>query len=322
MSSTAAEQLRRLLLLLPALADDKEHRIVDVAARLGVDRKALLGDLQSLANRTDVPGGFIEGVSITIDDEYLSVFSPHFRRPMRLTVRELAALDLGLAMLRAERTPDEHAVMEQARERLSRALAEMPADEPAAAIAPRIASLVELSPAATAIHKLLRQAARDRRRATIRYRKASDTDASARVICPYGLIFSSGSWYVVAHCERSEALRVFRLDRIEGVELADGEFEQPEGFSFESVVREGRVFHTEDPVETASIRYSPAIARWIAEREGVPLADDGSLTMEYPLGDDDWMMRHVLQYGPDAEVVEPSRIRVRLREVLRSMATG
>ncbi len=321
MSATAAEQLRRLLLLLPELADDEEHRIDEVASRLSVDRKTLQGDLQSLADRTDVPGGFIEGVSITFDDEYLSVYSHHFRRPMRLTVRELAALDLGLAMLRSERTPDEHAVMEQARVRLGQALAELPDDESAGDIAPRMASLAELDPAATKVHRLLRQAARERRRATITYRKANESAASARVICPYGLIFSSGSWYVVAHCERSEALRVFRLDRIEEVELGDGGFEPPDAFTFESVVREGRVFHTEDPVETVTIRYSPAVARWIAEREEAIPSEDGSLTIEYPLGDDDWVVRHVLQYGPDAEVLAPARIRARLAGLLRGMAT-
>lgn len=318
MSTTAADQLRRLLLLLPALADDQEHPIGEVAERLGVDRKTLMGDLQSLANRTDVPGGFVEGVSITIDGENLSVFSSQFRRPMRLTVGELAALDLGLAMLRAERTPDEHAVMERARARLGEALAELPGHEPEL----RVAELAGIQAGATGVHKALRQAAHGHHRITIHYRKASEVEASSRVVCPYGLIFSSGSWYAVAHCERSEGLRVFRLDRIERVEPADGEFEQPDDFEFESVIHDGRVFHTEDPVETATVRYSPRIARWIAEREEAPLAEDGSLTIEYPLGDDDWVIRHVLQYGPDAEVLEPERLRARLAGLLVGMAIG
>ena len=57
------------------------------------------------------------------------------------------------------------------------------------------------------------------------------------------------------------------------------------------------------------MRYSPRIARWIAEREGKSLADDGSLTMEHPLADRDWAVRHVLQYGPDVTVLEPAEVR-------------
>jgi hypothetical protein len=48
------------------------------------------------------------------------------------------------------------------------------------------------------------------------------------------------------------------------------------------------------------VKYSPKIARWIAEREGVELDADGSLTIEHPLADQEWGVRHVLQYGPDA----------------------
>lgn len=33
---------------------------------------------------------------------------------------------------------------------------------------------------------------------------------------------------------------------------------------------------------------------------------DGSLTMEHPPGDAEWAIRHVLQYGPEAEALDPS----------------
>jgi predicted DNA-binding transcriptional regulator YafY len=51
------------------------------------------------------------------------------------------------------------------------------------------------------------------------------------------------------------------------------------------------------------------VARWIAEREGKSVEADGSLTLEHPLADTDWAVRHVLQYGPDAEVLEPAAVR-------------
>jgi hypothetical protein len=75
-----------------------------------------------------------------------------------------------------------------------------------------------------------------------------------------------------------------------------------------------------DGAPTMRVRYSPRIARWIAEREGKPLAADGALVMEHPLADWDWGGRHVLQYGRDAEVVEPAALRARLTERLAGMA--
>jgi predicted DNA-binding transcriptional regulator YafY len=38
--------------------------------------------------------------------------------------------------------------------------------------------------------------------------------------------------------------------------------------------------------------------------------------MEHPVADRDWAVRHVLQYGPEAEVLEPAAVRQALRERL------
>ncbi len=314
MSDTAADQLRRVLLLIPKLADDENHDINEVAALLGVDRATLLRDVRSLASRFDDPGGFVEGVTITYDDEVVSVHASHFLRPMRLTVSELAALELGLAMLRGLRPPEDQAVVESARERLRKVLAELPDSSDHLAL--RTASLGALTPALRAMRETLRLASRDRHKVRFGYQKADAASASERVICPYGLLFSRGTWYLVAHCESSAGLRVFRLDRVTAVERLDERFDGPEEAVLASVVRDGHVFHTEDPVASVSIRYAPAVAGWIAEREGVELAEDGSLTRDYPLADTDWAVRHVLQYGPDAEVLAPEEVRVMLRERL------
>jgi len=73
------------------------------------------------------------------------------------------------------------------------------------------------------------------------------------------------------------------------------------------------------PDEQETIRYSAKIAAWIAEREGVEPGPDGSVTVEYTLGDREWAVRHVLQYGPEAEVVGPMEVREMVVERLEGM---
>jgi proteasome accessory factor C len=136
------------------------------------------------------------------------------------------------------------------------------------------------------------------------------------VICPYSLVLASGMWYVVAHCEKAAALRVFRLDRIGDVTVGDDAYDLPPDFSVDRVLETARAFMPAQASETLRVRYSPAIAKWIAEREGVPLDSDGSVTVEHPLMDDAWAVRHVLQYGADAEVLSPPRLRRALRLAL------
>ena len=79
----------------------------------------------------------------------------------------------------------------------------------------------------------------------------------------------------------------------------------------------GRAFYSTTD-ERMTVRYSPRIARWLAEREGKELDADGGLTLEHPLADESWAIRHVLQYGPDAEILSPARLR---RQIVAKLAS-
>jgi proteasome accessory factor C len=125
----------------------------------------------------------------------------------------------------------------------------------------------------------------------------------------------------VGHCERSAGLRVFRLDRIESLSETSDNFEMPEGFSLDSVVREGRVFLGQ-PDEEVTIRYSPAVARWVAERAGKKLDEDGGIALSYPLADTRWVVRHVLQYGSEARVLSPESAKAAVREALERIVAA
>jgi predicted DNA-binding transcriptional regulator YafY len=233
---------------------------------------------------------------------------------MRLTSAELAALELGLAMLRAEHPEDDHRAIEGARDRLGAARAVVAGEERREGA--RHASLGEMGDPAR--FAALRRAVRARRKVRLAYRRADAAEAGERTACPYMLVVARGAWYLVAHCERSEALRIFRLDRVERAEVTDERFERPDTLAVEDFVRDGRILSAEG-ARTLRVRYSPRVARWIAERERLPLDADGSLTMEHPLADTAWAVRHVLQYGPDAEVLEPDDVRAELRRRLAAM---
>jgi predicted DNA-binding transcriptional regulator YafY len=47
---------------------------------------------------------------------------------------------------------------------------------------------------------------------------------------PYGLVGWSGHWYLVAYCCLRQAHRIFRLDRIQHLEVLDEPFERPAAF--------------------------------------------------------------------------------------------
>jgi predicted DNA-binding transcriptional regulator YafY len=308
MADNAAAQLRRILAVIPELADDQEHPLEAVASKLGIDSATLLRDLESLATRFDEPGGFVEGVQLYLGGETVSLVSNHFRRPMRPTVSELRAVELGLAMLRTEVPPDERSCIESAREKLRKTIAKLPADQNLDATHYAESE----NPASAARLSALRDAFRSHQKVNLEYRKADTEEITNRIIRPYSFVVSNGAWYVFAYCEASEGLRIFRLDRIAGVTPRDEEYEIPESFHVSDVLSAHKAFaHQSAP--SMKVRYSPRIARWIAEREEGETASDGSFVVEHPLADPDWAVRHVLQYGPEAEVLEPESVRAAVK---------
>jgi proteasome accessory factor C len=304
MSETAGARLRRILLIIPHLADGNEHAVAELARAVGTDRDTLVRDIETLVMRSDDPGGFVPGVQIYFTGDRVSLTSNPFRRPMRLTASELGALELGLAMLRAERPPDERRAVNGALDRLRKAMVAIPSD--AVAATRREASLPESGD--PAVRAAVQESLASRRKIRIRYRGGSKTAATERVVRPYALVVSSGSWFVLAYCESSAMVKSFRLDRIEGIEQAAAGYDIPATFSVDEYLNDRKVLRVGGP-RKMRVRYSPRIARWIAEREGVEPDADGSLTMEHPLLDVQWGVRHVLQYGPDAEVLEPAEVR-------------
>jgi proteasome accessory factor C len=314
MSEIAAARLRRILLLIPHLADGEEHSVDELAQALGADRQTLVRDIETLVTRDDDPGGFVPGLHVFFTGSGVTLTSMPFRRPMRLTSSELGALELGLAMLRAERPPDERKAVNSALDRLRKVMVAIPSD--AVAVTRREATLP--SSGEPSVLPALNAALASRTKVGIRYRGGAKEDTTERTIHPYALVVSSGSWFVLAYCELAGGIRSFRLDRIESIEQTNASYEIPATFSIDEYLDDRKVLRVGD-AQRMRVRYSPRIARWIAEREGREVDADGSLTVDHPLADVQWGVRHVLQYGPDATVLEPKEVRDELTRRMRAL---
>jgi len=315
MSDTAAVQLRRVLNIIPHLTDGEDHALADVAARAGTSIDNLMSDFFSISERFDAPGGFVDGVSILVEELSVSVTANHFLRPMRLTMAELCALELGLMLLRRDRTPVEQAPIDRALERLRQTVSRISASDPHEGT-----RYADLASAGSAAHlAALRSAVRDHLKVRLSYRAGGATETAVRVVCPYSLAFAEEMWYIVTTSEDG-GLRFFRLDRIENVEVLGDEFE-PNASVAALALESGRAFHA-DGARRMTVRYSPRIARWVAEREGKKPGADGTLTVEHQVADDSWALRHVLQYGADAEILEPEDLRRQLAEKLERCVGG
>jgi len=318
MADTAAAQLKRILTVIPRFADDEEHPIADIAAAAGTTPQQMWKDIVSITERFDTPG-FVESVQVLLGTDTVSLRASEFPRPMRLTMPELCALELGLVMLRLERSPADHSAIDRALTRLRSTITQLPTNDQHASLRHATLSASVNAPHLAEHLSVLRRAVREHRAVRLHYRAGGATESTVREVCPHAVVYAEHMWYIVTVGDDG-GLRHFRLDRIAEVVVLEACFE-PDSAIMDRVMQAGRAFAS-DTAQRMTVWYSPLIARWVAEREGATLADDGSLTLEHPVADESWAVRHVLQYGPEAEVLEPASMRSAVRARLEAIAGG
>lgn len=312
---TAATRLARVLELLPRAARPGGAGLQELADELGIATDELLRDLQEVYTRSYYhPAGSGDGVQVLIDADQVEVWTTgDFRRPPRLRPREALALSLGLRILAGESRDLAGSDLLALAQRLEAGLAtEVPAELlEAIAVNPGSGSPEEVRAA-------LNRAVRARKRCEIDYLKPGAAKPQRRAVDPYVLLAADGRWYLIGHCHRSDEIRIFRCDRIVGVEPRPEGFAIPDGFDPQLYVQDGHVFHSDDGV-SVTVRYSARIARWLEELGPVEPQADGSVLVRYRVADPDWLVQQVLRHGPDAEVLDPPEMRIRVRDALRCL---
>jgi len=72
-----------------------------------------------------------------------------------------------------------------------------------------------------------------------------------------------------------------------------------------------------DGIDHVKVRFSPRIARWVRERHrDAEVSYDERAVVTFPCASMDWLVRAVLQYGDEAEVLEPVAYREAMRRAV------
>ena len=149
--------------------------------------------------------------------------------------------------------------------------------------------------------------------------------AGRRILWPFGLLLREGFWYVIGHDVDREALRTFRVDRIEGDIAASDEqmFTRPTDFDPRQVFP--------DPKEIGDASAAKAVVRVGSARVAAALRElgEGAIEQRQDNGDVSFLVAcanlpafrsWVLGLGEHAEVIGPPEARSALVEWLREMA--
>ena len=155
---------------------------------------------------------------------------------------------------------------------------------------------------------MIRRATREHLTLELDYAGESQRDMRTRRIQPHQVAESGVRTYIVAWAEDVGAWRHFRLDRIVAVRMTDSHFEPRS--DFEPMVNPRDAFRPSGATDRVTVRFRPEVAPWVTEFYTEHRRDeDGSVTVHFEAASADWLVRRVLEFGCDAEVVAPADYR-------------
>ena len=153
------------------------------------------------------------------------------------------------------------------------------------------------------------------------YHTQSRNTTTTRKIDPYYLIPRKDRLYIIGYDHKSSEIRTFRINRFQSVKLLKNEFTKDDINLEEYFQHTWSIIRGEMRIHF-KIKFSKEIARYIKEEEyNVPtkMKDlaDGCLLFEVIVNDDREILKWIMQYGPDAEIIEPESYRLKMKEKLQ-----
>jgi proteasome accessory factor C len=297
-AQTGTQRLQRLLALVPYVVSRQAVGLADTAAAFGVTERELVDDLNMLwCVELRAPDPYCpidlsyEGGEIVVSE------AESIARPLRLGTGEASALLVALRML-AELTPAGSSALTRTIAKLEAAAGE------AAAVSAQVQVQVDNRHAGDTLGQL-EDAIRRGRRIHLRYYVPGRDEATERDVDPMLLLVVEGRTYLEGWCRRADGVRLFRLDRVLGMEVLDVAAAVPP--EAEHVDVDEGLFRPSPQDVRVVLELRPG-GHWVAEYypcESVQRnGDELRVTLRTP--DTRWVRRLALRLGEDGRVIAPA----------------
>ena len=307
---TSTERLQRLLALVPYVVSRKSVGLAETAAAFGVSERELVDDLNLLwCVELRAPDPYCpidlsyEGGEIVVSQ------AESMGRPLRLAVDEASALLVALRMLAEVPGLEDRSALSRLIAKLEAAAGE------AASASAQVAVQVDIpDEGAEGYAAQIRDALSAGRRLHLRYYVPGRDEATERDVDPMRLLVVEGRPYLEGWCLRAEAVRVFRLDRVLGLEVLDVPAAPPA--EAQPVDVDQGLFRP-SPDDVPVVFELSAAGRWVAEYypcESVTDLEDGRLRVVLRTPDPGWVRRLALRLGEDGRVISPPSLVAGIRE--------
>lgn len=150
--------------------------------------------------------------------------------------------------------------------------------------------------------------------------------AMGRLVEPYFLEPSpiGHSCYLIGYCHQAGALRTFKLERIQQIELTDQLYEIPADFDVNSYLKSSWGVVADEEVEVR-LRFSQVVAARVREctwhpSQRVSEREDGRLDFAVTVAGTMEITPWILSWGAEVEVLSPPQLREKIAQTVCSLS--
>ena len=160
----------------------------------------------------------------------------------------------------------------------------------------------------------------------IAYRSVYTKESSQRIINPLHLVLYMGSWHIIAYCEMRKGVRDFALSRIRTVEILDDDIDAHlKSLDIKGEIDSAHGIFFEGKKEKVVLRFNEKISDYVREQVWFPGQTmtgkaDGEVTLSFFVTAFPEVVREVLSFGSDAEVLEPPALREIIKDHIKKLS--
>lgn len=296
------------------LQDGRQTNCTKLAEQLEVSSKTIMRDLAFMRDQLDLPCEY--------DPQ---TFSWRYGYPVKnfptvqISEGELLALLVARKALEQYKGTPYHDQLAAAFDKLSAGLNDRISFSPTGTLGNISFHQAGLGRSDLKLFEKLSRAVNDSREVEFDYRKPASTAVERRRVQPYHLANRESAWYLVGHDLDRGALRTYSLARMKSLAVAERRFARPSDFSPEKFFGKafGAFVGTGD--YRVVVRFSAVVADQIRERfwhESQETRDlpDGGVEFSVQLGGLDEIVRWILGWAGEAEVIGPKELRDLVRQ--------
>jgi proteasome accessory factor C len=162
-----------------------------------------------------------------------------------------------------------------------------------------------------------RRAVEEHRRVHLRYLVPSRDESTERDVDPMRVVNIDAHWYLEGWCHRAQDTRLFRMDRIQSLEVLDVDGTPPDDAQLRDL--DAGVFTPHDDDTLVTLSLGPGAA-WVSDyypMESVERHDDGSQLVTLRTADTLWLSRLLWRLGGLGTVLAPAEVAQAVREGAR-----